>query len=299
MTTPIELEDGQHQLGPVLIGKGTAVTIAAIEGLGQPPLRTADVELAGEDGLWLGADYYSGRTLRLDAAIKIPGKPQGVLDKLAELQNAADTPAVRGFGGSTMDLRLKMPGRQARVVRGRLRKLEADLTAYRHGWVPLDVEFQASDHLFYADTSDTTSIPLGLLTTGGLTFPLEFPVIINGDPAAVGRPGFLTVGGTASTWPVLRIAGPCANPTVTHVGSGLSLTVQTTLASSSEWVEIDTRPGWRTVLRENGGGAPLTPQSRIDLFRLTPGMNEIRWTATDNTLTSSLAVTWWPAWKAL
>jgi phage-related protein len=298
MSTPIALEDGQHQLGSVLIGRGTSVVIAAVEGLGQPPLRTQDQEPAGEDGLWLGPDYYSGRTLRIDAAIKTPGNQATALNVLAQLQDKADTPAVRGGGGSTMDLRLKFPGRPARVVRGRLRKLAADLSKSIHGWIPLDIEFQAQDHLYYADEPDTTSMPLGSLTQGGMTFPLMFPFTIAGDPSAVGRPGFLQVDGTAATWPVLRINGPCANPTITHINSGRTLTVQTSL-SAGEWVEIDTRPGWRSVLRENGGGAPLAPASRIDQFVLTPGLNELRWSATDPTLTSTLAVTWWPAFKAL
>lgn len=298
MSTPVELEDGQHQLGGVLIGRGTPVTIKAIEGLAQPPLRTSDVDPPGDDGTWLGPDYYAGRTIRIDAAIKIPGDQGAVLDKLAELQDAADTTAVRGAGGTTMDLRLKFPGRPARTVRGRLRKLVDDLEKLVHGWVPIDIEFQAQDHLYYADTSDTTSIPLGLLTSGGLTFPLAFPLNIAGDPEAVGRPSFLEVAGTAPTWPLIRVNGPCSNPRITHVASGRSFTVQITL-TDSEWVEIDTRPGWRTVLRNNGGGAPLSPQSRIDQFVLAPGLNELQWTATDPTLTSTLAVTWWPAYKAI
>ncbi|WP_330479865.1 phage tail family protein (plasmid) [Streptomyces platensis] len=298
MTTPVELEDGQHQLGGLLIGKGTPVTIAAIEGLGQPPLRTGDVEPAGEDGTWLGVDYYAGRTLQIDAAIKVPGDATTVWDVLADLQADADTPAVRGVGGTTMDLRLKFPGRDARTIRGRLRKLEPDVTRYRHGWVPLDIEFQAGDYLYYADEPGTTSMPLGGLTEGGMTFPLMFPFDIAGDPAAVGRPGFLEVEGTADTWPVIQINGPCANPRITHVASGRVLEVQASIAAG-EWVQIDTRPGWRTVLRNNGGGASLAPTSRVDQFALTPGLNEIQWTATDPTLTSTLAVTWWPAYKAL
>ncbi|MFB7738227.1 hypothetical protein ACFC08_28340 [Streptomyces sp. NPDC056112] len=298
MSTPVQLVDGRHQLGTVLIGRGTPVVVAAIEGLGQPPQRNQDVEPPGEDGLWLGPDYYSGRSLRIDASIKMPGNQAGALDVLAALQADADTAAVRGGGGTTMNLRLKFPGRDVRVVRGRLRKLEPDLTKAIHGWIPLDMEFQAADHLYYADGSDATSIPLGSTTTGGLTFPLLFPFTIGGDPAAVGRPGYLQVAGTAPTWPVLRVQGPCANPRITHVGSGRVLEVQATLAAG-EWVEIDTRPGWRTVLRNNGGAAPLAATSRIDLFRLDPGLNEIRWSATDPTLTSTLAVTWWPAYKAL
>lgn len=297
MTTP--LEDWQHELGGVLIGRGTDVQVRAIEGLGQPPVRSSDVEPPSEDGLWLGRDYYGGRTIRIDAAIRIISQPGSVLDRLAALQDTADTPAVRGAGGTTMDLRLKLPGRPARTVRGRLRKLEPDLTQMIHGFAPCDIEFQAADHLFYDDDAvGTTSIPLGLLSSGGLTFPLMFPFTIAGDPRAVGRPGYLEVAGTAPAWPVLRVAGPCANPTITHVATGHTLTVQTTLAAG-EWVEIDTRPGWRTVLRENGGSAPLAPRSRIDEFVLSPGLNEIQWTATDPTLTSTLAVTWWPTYKAL
>ncbi|MEW2393073.1 hypothetical protein AB0933_32400 [Streptomyces venezuelae] len=298
MSSPVELVDYQHQLGSVLIGRGTTVTIRAIEGLAQPVPRVRDVEPPGEDGLWLGADYYGGRIIRIDAAVKNPGNAGAVLDTLAALQDEADTAAMRGQGGTTMTLRLKLPGRPVRTTYGRLRKCEPDLTQLIHGYVPLDLEFHTTSHLFYDDEAQSTSMPLGSLTEGGMTFPLQFPFTIHGDPSAIGRPGYLEVDGTRETWPLLRVTGPCANPTITHVTTGRSLTVLTTLAAG-EWVEIDTRPGWRTVLRENGGGAPLSPASRIDQFVLTPGLNEIRWTATDNTLTSTLAVTWWPAYKAL
>lgn len=298
MSTPVELEDGQHELAGVLIGLGTSVVLAGIEGLGRAQQRTADVEPAGEDGLWLGADYYTGRTVRIPAGIKTPGDQAGALDVLATLEEATSADSVRLNGGATLDLRLKFPGRPARVVRGRVRQMEPDLTNAKHGWIPLDIEFTAADHLFYADTPDTTSIPLGGLTEGGMTFPQMFPFTIADTAGAVGRPGFLTVDGTTATWPLLRINGPCANPTVTHVGTGRTLTVQASIAAG-EWVEIDTRPGWRTALRNNGGGVPLAPASRIDTFQLQPGINEIHWTATDPTLTSTLAVTWWPAYKAL
>ncbi|MET8571787.1 hypothetical protein [Streptomyces sp. NPDC004783] len=297
MSTPVELIDHQHELAGVLIGKGTPVVIADIEGLGRAPQRTSDVEPPGEDGLWLGPDLFGGRSIRINAGIKTPGNEQAALDVHAALQDAADDEAVRLTGGATTTLRLKFPGRETRTVRGRIRTLDADLTQAKHGWIPLDIEFTSQDQLFYGE-QQTTSMPLGSLTRGGLTFPLVFPFTIEYTAGAVGRPGFLTNAGTAGTWPILRITGPCANPRITHVGSGRTLAVQGSLAAG-EWVEIDTRPGWRTVLRSNGGGMPLTPQSRIDLFRLDPGLNEIHWNATDPTLTSSLAVTWWPAYKAL
>lgn len=297
MSTPVELIDHQHELAGILIGKDTPVVISAIEGLGRAPQRTADVEPPGEDGLWLGPDYFSGRTIRIAAGIKTPGDEAAALAVHAALQEATDDEAVRLAGGATTTLRLKFPGRPARTVYGRIRALDADLSQAKHGWIPLDIEFTAQDQLFYGE-QQSTAMPLGSLTQGGLTFPLMFPFTIEYTAGAIGRPGFITVEGTAPTWPVLRVAGPCANPSISHVASGRTLTVQGSLAAG-EWVEIDTRPGWRTVLRDNGGGMPLTAQSRIDLFRLDPGLNEIHWTATDPTLTSTLAVTWWPAYKAL
>ena len=51
--------------------------------------------------------------------------------------------------------------------------------------------------------------------------------------------------------------------------------------------------------RSGGGTLTLTPASRIDAFSLPPGASELRWTATDPTNTSSLAVRWAPAWTAL
>lgn len=292
------LLDFQHELGGVRIGGGAPGRVAAIEGLGMPPVRTADVEPPHGDGLWLGRDYYGGRTIRIDGGIRAVGDPGAVLDELSALQAAADDPGVRGVAGATMDLRLKFPGRPVRVVRGRLRKLDTDLSALVHGWVPIDVEFQAADYLFYGDEAESTSMPLGVIATGGMDFPFGFPLVFTGGTGPEGRPGWISVSGTAPTWPVLRVTGPCANPSITHVESAVTIGVAVTLGVG-EWVEIDTRPGWRTVLLDTGAHAALTPGSRLDLFQLPPGSSEVRWYATDPTLTSTLSVQWWPAYKAL
>ena len=296
MSTPIALADGQHQLGTVLIGYGTPVPVAAIEGLGQPPVRSQDVEPPSEDGLWLGRDYYSGRLLRIDAGIKTPGDQTTALNVLAQLQADAADPALRQQAGSTMNLRLKFPGRDTRVVRGRLRKLEPDLSNSIHGWIPLDVEFQAADHLYYADTEQSTSIPLSVLEGGGFTAPIVAPIVV--EASGEDRPGTITVDGTAPAWPILTVNGPCANIRITHTATGRVLELKTTIPAG-ESVTIDTRPTWRTVTRSGGGTLTLTPASRIDAFTLPPGVSQVQWTATDPTNTASLDVRWTPAWTAL
>ncbi|MDJ0464979.1 phage tail domain-containing protein [Streptomyces sp. H27-C3] len=292
------LNDYQHELGGVVIGTNTPVSIAAIEGLGRADVRTGDVEPPSTDGIWLGADYYTGRTVRIDAAIKTPGDPARALDILAALQRVHDEAKLRQTGGATTELRMKFPGRDVRVLLGRLRKAEADLSTLVHGWLPLDIEFLAADHLYYGEGLQRITIPLGMISGGGFTAPVVAPIVVNPAPGAAVRPGWIDVGGKAPTWPVLRITGPCANPSITHVESGRSLQMTATIAAG-DWIEIDTRPTWRSVLRNNGGNVPLTGTSRLDTFSLPTGRSELRWTATDPTNTARLAVSWRPAWPTL
>lgn len=294
------LKDHQHELGGVVIGTGTAVVIASIEGLGRPDVRSADVDPPHSDGIWLGADYYNGRTVRIDAAIKAPGDQAAALDILGALQSLHDDPTLRLTGGATTELRLKFPGRDVRVLKGRLRKVEADLSTLVHGWVPLDIEFLAADPLYYSDSQQSTTLQLGMISEGGFTAPVVAPIVVNPGPGGLTRPGWIHVDGVAPTWPVLRIDGPCANPLITHVETGRTLQLNTVI-EPGDWIGIDTRPTWRSVMRRNGGNAApaLTAASRIDRFSLPPGRSELRWQATDPTNTARLTVTWRPAWPTL
>ncbi|MFZ3475361.1 phage distal tail protein [Streptomyces sp. 4.24] len=294
------LKDHQHELGGIVIGTGTPVPIAAIEGLGRPDVRTGDVEPPHGDGIWLGADYYAGRTVRIDAAIKTPGDQAAALDLLGALQRAHDDPKLRLTGGATTDLRLKFPGRPVRVLQGRLRKLEPDLTTLVHGWVPLDIEFLAADPLFYGEDTQQTVLPLGMISDGGFVAPVVAPIVVNPGPDANRRPGWITVDGATPAWPVLRVTGPCSNPSITHIQTGRVLQLNATI-DSGDWIEIDTRPTWRSVLRRNGGNAAplLSARSRIDTFVLPTGRSELRWQAMDPTNTAQLTVSWRPAWPTL
>lgn len=296
-----DLNPWQYDLGGVLLGADTAIPVAEITGLGWPGVRGDDVERPGADGAWPGPDYYTPRTVQIDAGIKVPGDPDACLDLLAQLQDAADDPAVRLVGGETMPLRVRQPGRPTKRVYGRLRRLDPEMENLVHGWVPIDIEFVGTDPLWYGDVEQTTEIPLGWLSGGGFTAPVVAPIHVTSGATAADRPGWVTNAGTAFTWPVLRITGPCANVTITHAESGRTLTLPTLTLAAGQWVELDTRPGRVTVVRESGGNAEthLSPASRLDEFALPPGTSELRWTATDPTNTSRLRVTWRDAYTAL
>ncbi|MFD8470416.1 hypothetical protein ACFV10_35525 [Streptomyces cyaneofuscatus] len=298
---PLELTDWQYELGGVLMGAGTSVQVMETTGLGRAPVRDNDVDQPSMDGTWPGPDYYAARQVQFDAAVRIPGDPAACHDIVAALQAAADDPAVRLVGGATMPLRLKRPGRPVKRLYGRLRMEEPEYGRVIHGYVPLDLEFVATDPGFYADEETTTEIPLGWLTGGGFAAPVVAPIYVQSGTTAADRPGWATNAGTGQAWPVIRISGPVANVSVINATTGRRLDLPTLNLAAGQWVEIDTRPGRRTVRRENGGNASslLTPASRIDLFSLPPGVSEMRWTGFDNTNTSRMRLTWRDAYIAL
>lgn len=253
------------------------------------------------DGVFAGPDYYAARQVQFDAAIRIPGDPAACHDMVAALQAAADNPAVRLTGGATMPLRILRPGRPVKLLNGRLRKVDPEYAQVIHGYVPLDLEFIATDPTWYADEVTTTEIPLGWLTGGGFAAPVVAPIYVQSGTVAADRPGWATNAGTGDAWPIIRITGPVATVTITHAETGRQLSFPTLNLSAGQWIEIDTRPGHRTVTRENGGNASalLSPSSRIDLFSLPPGQSEMRWTGFDNTNTARMRLTWRDAYTAL
>jgi hypothetical protein len=298
---PTELTDWQYDLAGALMGLGTVVDVIEVTGLGRPPVRDNDVDQPGADGVFPGPDYWAGRQVQFDAAIRTPGDPAAAQDAVAALQAGAEDPAVRLTGGATTTLRIKRPGRPTKTLFGRLRKVDPEEENLLHGYVPLDIEFLATDPQFYGDTDQAVDIPLGWLSGGGFTAPVTAPIYVTGASGAADRPGWVINNGNTSTYPVLRITGPCSNVTVLHVESGRSLTLPGLVLTTGQWVELDARPGRVSVLRENGGNAEtyLSAGSRLDQFVLPPGQSEMRWTATDPTNTSRLRVTWRDAYTAL
>jgi len=298
---PLDLTDFQYDLGGVLIGAGTTVDVIKVDGLGRPPVRDNDVDQPSMDGEFAGPDYWAARQIQFDAAIKVPGNPAACHDVLAALQAVTDAAAVRLVGGQGLTLRIKRPGRPVKQCTVRARKLDLDDSRIIHGYAPIDLELFAHDPGFYADAESTTEIPLGWLTGGGFAAPIVAPIFVQSGTVAADRPGWVTNQGDADAWPVIRITGPCANVSIIHVPTGRTLAFPTLNLAAGRWIEIDTRPGYRTVTWDNGGNAStyLSASSRIDLFSLPPGTSEMRWTAFDSTNTGRLRLTWRDAYIAL
>lgn len=297
----LALNEWQIDFAGVLIGHKTTVPTSNVEGLGPAELRTQDVPNPADDGAFPGVDLYAPRVVRIEAGIRTPGDPAAALDKLAEIEAVASDAKIRRTAGALAALRLRWPGRQTKVLFGRIRRAEAVSTSDAvHGWIPLDLEFTALDPRFHDDQVSSITMPLDVsLSGGGFKAPLVAP-ITTGIATPETRPGWVVNEGNTGAWPTIRITGPVSNPRILHAETGRVLDLDITLGVG-ERIDIETRPGTRWVLRNGSGNAAtaLSGASRLDLFQIPPGRSEIRWTAADYTNTTRLTVAWRSAWTAL
>jgi hypothetical protein len=288
-------------VGGLVIGAGTPIPVGEWEGLVGPPLRTATVDVPDGDGAFPGVDWLGARTVRLEAGVRTPGDPGAALDLLAQLEEAVSRVEVRTVAGAVAVLRVKTPGRPARRLVGRWQPMDtATMAQAVSGWIPVTLEFSATDPRWQDDIAQTLTLPLDISDdTQGFRAPVVAPITTGvSNPAT--RPGWVTNSGDLPAWPQLTITGPVTNPRIWVVETGRYLELAITLAAG-ERIDIDTRPGTRWVLRNGSGNAAtaLTSGSRLDLFQLPSGTSEIRWTATDYTNTCRLAVTWRDSYTAL
>ncbi|TQF05568.1 hypothetical protein E6W39_29230 [Kitasatospora acidiphila] len=297
--TNTPLADWQFDLAGLVIGHGTDIPVSDIEQ--QTEQRTADVPIPGEDGTFPGRDLLGSRTLRIEAGIRTPGDPEAALALLARLEQTAADPAVRTTAGSTAVLRAKRPGQGVRRLVGRVRRAGAvSMARAVHGWIPVEIEFTATDPAWQADDLSGLTVGLdpGAQLGQGFTAPLRAP-ITTGVATPEARPGWATNRGDRAAWPSLRITGPVVNPSVWVVETGQRLDLAITLAVG-EYLDIETAPGTRwLMLNGRSYAAGALRSGRLDRLTLPPGRSEIRWTALDYSGTSRLAVTWRDTYNSL
>jgi hypothetical protein len=86
-------------------------------------------------------------------------------------------------------------------------------------------------------------------------------------------------GGDVETWPVWIISGPCTSLTLTNQTTGKVLALTATLLAG-ETVTIDTRLGYKTVVKTAAGGATSNLFSSLSntsaLWELIRGVNSIK-----------------------
>ncbi len=265
----------------------TTACVEEASGLDLPDMRSTDVVIPGQHGVFPGYDRLAARTVALTAYVKdLEGSPffttmQGLA--LATAPRDDELPLTFQFGDDQPTLRINC----------RPRRRHTDISQVTtYGVARVNLEFVASDPLVYTDEESSSSADAPEAPQGrafSASFAYNF-----GVPGTGGVVSAFNAGNAPTAW-VARIFGPCVNPVI--IGPTGQLTWEDTL-QAGEYLEFNAHPSLQTV--QVGGTSSRFAQLSDDSswFLLDPGYNNIVLNTGDGN--GSILFTWRSAyWSAI
>lgn len=145
------------------------------------------------------------------------------------------------------------------------------------GWFELNLQFFAADPYWY----DINYRQLAFtVTPGSPLFGPSTPLLpIHLAAAGIASSATVENNGEAIAWPLWTLSGPLTGATFTNTTTGDVLTVNASL-SAGQSVTIDTAPGQKTVVREDGTKHFEYVSPTSTLWGLAIGTNAIQVTVT-------------------
>lgn len=273
---------GRLQWGDLVMGPGTGYHVQAISGIDDlPDVRNSDVAKSDAHGDYTGPDYVGPRVVQLSLNL-IADDPDTLRQMILDLRRATQP------GRQPDDLQLLDWGVS---VSGKVRKRSVPYDAeqlWRTGSAA--IEWYCADPYIYGLTQQSAATT-AYSPSAGRTYPRTYPV----SYGAAGSSGTITAtnDGDSPAYPVLRLDGPVATPSIEQPDTGALLILDATI-NAGDFILIDTRT--RAVLFDG-----TTP--RRDFVRagstwplLLPGDNQITYRGSALAgapgQTSLLTVTW-------
>lgn len=298
------LSFGQYSIGKdisggdssaLVYGRGSNSIQAATFQIQAGAIAAQDQALVGTDGMQFGVDAQGGMVLtQTGYAYTSPATGVAAMDAYSVLAGKWNDSSVRLTNNAVQVLRASYPFSSViRRAYGRGRAISPSLGQVFQGLVPFTAQFQAADNHWYSDTEQSTAIIIPPSLLGTFTFPATPPY----QYAATTRTGIgaATVGGVVATWPRIVFSGPCTNPSLTFLGSGLTIGYSGTITLGQPLI-IDTRPWYRSATISGGSAAGgLTGTSLINC-QLQVGSQQFQYAAQDFSGVSQCTIFWRNAW---
>ncbi|MEV5849822.1 phage tail protein [Streptomyces sp. NPDC051985] len=246
-----------------------------------PPVRLTLTDRPERNGAFDAPSYRGPRVITLEGTAIAPDRAvrEAAKDRLA---------AVLADGSGLVPLVVTEPHR----VRRALVRLSAEtkIVDRKAGVLEFSLTMTAPDPLRYSYGLNVRTCPLPS-SSGGVSFPLTFPLDF-GSGSSGGRL-LLENAGTAPTWPVWRIGGPCVQPVITDTATGEELAFDLTL-QDGEFLLVDTDA--RSVLLQGTASRRAALRPGSDWFPLRPGQNPVLFRARDFASAARLTAEWRDAW---
>lgn len=247
-----------------------------IEGLSLPKIRSSTGNYAGRDGGYMGAQFYSARTITLQGTVF-----SSSVTSLEEVRRDLQT-ALRS---KDVTLRLVTNAGASYLLYCKL--LDFTMPIRRDLFMSMfKIELYAPDPTIYDNTAGgVLTASIYKQTGGGYTYPVVYPVIYS----AGSGPTTVTNGGTVDVFPTVTLVGNMTNPIVINVTTGLVFSLTGISTAPGDIIVIDMRA--RTVTL-NGGSIFARIGGNSSWWSLQPGGNDIGLTSSGGSDSIVGTVSW-------
>lgn len=266
-------QDFQYEYNGLLLGAFTPFEAQSISGLANlPNVRTGSVGRFGRHGGVGGRHYQDIRHVAITWDIFDGLDDAEFATRRDELQLAfaviEDPAGVKPFvwqhpGRGKLRLYCRPIDRTTPINR------EFSL---RYGEV--SVRLEATDVWIYSNTEKSATMSPGT-TTGGLSFPLDFPLVF-GSGGSGGSASLNNEGTAPAPW-TATITGSTPNPKITHVESGRYLELSGLTVDTGDTLVFDSKD--RTILYNGTASRRGLLTTASSWFALQPGLNTIQFSS--------------------
>lgn len=223
---------GRIQWGPLAFGPGSRYHVTAVEGLDDlPDIRAEDMDRPAQHGDYTGPDWTGPRVIQLGLGLRAD-TPDELRDLTLALR-AATQPQRQPEPLLLLD--------QDTLIYGKVRRRSIPYDAehlWRTGTAALEL-YCADPYLYSLEEHSASTTAYS--PAAGRTYPLVYAGT-GRTYGAAGESGRLSAynSGSSPAYPVLRLDGPVANPSIEQVNTGAGITIDASL-QAGEWLIIDTR----------------------------------------------------------
>jgi hypothetical protein len=277
----------RHSGGRTEFSDDSGIFLRAHPQVGDANRAVDDLSAADGDGNLFGADSIAGRTVALSFGVDgaTAAETRSRYETLAALWRAD---SIRSKPGATFEL--VAPSGRAAI--GRPRRIAPSEFRLLHYPPAIDIEadFETADDLWYADQLERI-VTLGTIGVGAIEVPMSVPVP---STPPTERPQGFTVGGSVDTWGIFTAFGPISAPEI-EIPGVLRYSFSRLTLAYDQWIQVDTRPWRRTILRNDGaplGGALDSSSSLLSEGGLPPGAHQLVLRGSSPTGTPRASVRW-------
>lgn len=251
------------QIGDIAFNQDPHYWITDQSGLGNPPTRTVDYDMPGENfGLFVSS-LYARRPFTLTATV--------IGDDAADLATRRDIfAAAMDTTQGEVPVTFTLANGLIKQIFANCKVSDPQTTTGVVNAVDFQMQFSASFPFFTNPTVNqyTTGLPVG----GGGTVPL--PTVPTGLLGNSGGSVSVVNNGNAMFWPLLKIFGPVTDPQILNKTLNLALELDITI-SSGQYLLLDTK---RKTIVDNFGTNQYSSKSG-DWWVIMPGANPIEFSA--------------------